>query len=825
MVLKVLSLCSGVGGAELALDYSEFNYELIGYSEIDKYADNIYQLHFPDHKNLGDLTQINAEELEDFDMLIAGFPCQAFSLAGKQKGFNDTRGTIFFDIARILKEKKPKYFLLENVKNLISHDKGNTFRVIINNLLELGYQVRWDVLNSKDFGVPQNRERIYIRGILKEYGELPDISLTSADLIMGTDVDHDVRMQREIINRKIKARVHQVDIKGLQQEIYEKKRSSPYTMEQVAEELGVPSTQAAHYFRRDNSFAIPTPEIWYKLKEILNIVTDKFDKSLTEFEIREGVFDQSKRAYKDTGISPTITASGDILIQEIEMHKVNTESSQGTRILDPNGVSCTQSALGGGWGAKCLSINTLIPTDNGFKKMKDIKIGDKVFNANGDIVKVVFASDIMYNHKCYKITFNNGEEVFCDDEHIWNTSTIASRKSNNRSKNPQPLYQNIVTKDMVNNVDNLRKNGRHEYNYRILNPKPIQGTKKDLPIPPYTLGAWLGDGIAKSGAISGMDQEIFNRISKDGYELRLQPSSIVDNNKSVVYGVLGLQKQLRENNLLKNKHIPDIYLFGNIEQRLDLLSGLMDTDGTIRKNGSMSFTNTNKQIIDSIKILLASLGIQSSLKCYSKEQIKGKKDAYEVAFITTLPIFNVQRKKDRQKDVISSKKESRSIISIEEVESFPVKCIKVDDKNGLFLCSEYFIPTHNTGLYKVPKSLKIATATKKGYDEVYPGDGVRLDHPGSATGRGRTQSKGIGALTCSGNWGTIDDNFKVRRLIPVEVERLQAFPDGWTEIGADGKKISDAQRYKCMGNAFTVNVIKYILNSFYDKEVSLNDNG
>lgn len=473
--MKVLSLCSGVGGAELALKESDIDAEVIGYAEIDKFASSIYERHFPNHTNLGDLTKIKAEELEDFDMLISGIPCQAFSVAGKQKGFADTRGTIFFDVARILKAKKPKYFLIENVKNFLSHDKGNTFQVIASTLLELGYNIRWDILNSKDFGVPQNRERIYIRGILKEYGDLPDISLTAADLLMGTDVNHDVRMQREIINRKIKARVHQVDIKNLQRTLRAAKKQSAYTIKEIADKIDVPATQAEHYFKTDGSFAIPTPTIWSKLKDVLDITTDEFDKSLIEFEIK----DQSKKAYKDTGISPTITANGDVLIQQTEMQRLNSKTSQGMRLLDPNGLSCTQAAVGGGWGAK-------------------------------------------------------------------------------------------------------------------------------------------------------------------------------------------------------------------------------------------------------------------------------------------------------------------------------------------------------GGLYKVDKPLKIATATKKGYDEVYPGDGVRLDHPGSATGRGRTQSKGVGTLTCSSNWGAVDYNFRVRRLMPIEVERLQSFPDNWTQYGKDGEEISDSQRYKCMGNAFTVNVIKYILNSFYDKEVSLN---
>lgn len=172
--MKYLSLFSGIGGFEVGIENSSKDFECVGYSEIDKYATNIYERHF-DHHNFGDVTQIEASELPDFDLLVFGFPCQAFSVAGRQKGFADTRGTLFFDASRILTIKRPRYFLIENVKNLLSHDKGNTFATIITTLINLGYNVRWDVLNSKDFGVPQSRERIYIRGSLDE---LPnDISL------------------------------------------------------------------------------------------------------------------------------------------------------------------------------------------------------------------------------------------------------------------------------------------------------------------------------------------------------------------------------------------------------------------------------------------------------------------------------------------------------------------------------------------------------------------------------------------------------------------------------------------------------------------------
>lgn len=138
--------------------------DCIGFSEIDKYATQIYQKHFPTHHNYGNITNINADELPDFDLLVGGFPCQSFSIAGKRGGFEDTRGTLFFDIARILRAKQPRLFLLENVKGLLSHDSGKTFHTIIQTLDELGYDLQWQVLNSKNFGVPQNRERVFIVG-------------------------------------------------------------------------------------------------------------------------------------------------------------------------------------------------------------------------------------------------------------------------------------------------------------------------------------------------------------------------------------------------------------------------------------------------------------------------------------------------------------------------------------------------------------------------------------------------------------------------------------------------------------------------------------
>lgn len=162
--IKYLSIFSGIGGFEYGIQQSNKEFECIGYSEVDKFAKSIYRKHFPGHKDLGDATKIRTEELADFDLLVGGFPCQAFSMAGYRKGFDDTRGTLFFELARILKDKRPKYFLFENVKGLLSHDKGKTFQTILEVLSDLGYDVEWCVLNSKNYGVPQNRERVYIKG-------------------------------------------------------------------------------------------------------------------------------------------------------------------------------------------------------------------------------------------------------------------------------------------------------------------------------------------------------------------------------------------------------------------------------------------------------------------------------------------------------------------------------------------------------------------------------------------------------------------------------------------------------------------------------------
>ena len=158
---------SGIGGFEYGMQKSKYEFESVGFSEVDKYAISIYSRHFPKHKNYGDATKIDTSTLPDFELLVGGFPCQAFSIAGQRKGFEDCRGTLFFEIARVLKDKKPSYFLLENVKGLLSHNGGRTFQTILRVCNELRYDVSWKIYNSKNYGVPQSRERLFIKGYFR----------------------------------------------------------------------------------------------------------------------------------------------------------------------------------------------------------------------------------------------------------------------------------------------------------------------------------------------------------------------------------------------------------------------------------------------------------------------------------------------------------------------------------------------------------------------------------------------------------------------------------------------------------------------------------
>ncbi|MFA6386115.1 MAG: DNA (cytosine-5-)-methyltransferase [Candidatus Paceibacterota bacterium] len=213
--MKFIDLFAGIGGFRYGLQKVEIKSEgssdyesgasqhgqrafhCVWSNEWDKYANQIYTKHFRECDSR-DIRTVDTKDIPDHDLLCAGFPCQSFSIAGKRLGFEDTRGTMFFEIARIIRDKRPRYFLLENVKGLLSHDEGKTFQTILGVLSDLGYEYQWQVLNSKNFGVPQNRERVFIIGHLRE---------TSRPEVFPIGESHTVPNQKKHAEQERRSRV------------------------------------------------------------------------------------------------------------------------------------------------------------------------------------------------------------------------------------------------------------------------------------------------------------------------------------------------------------------------------------------------------------------------------------------------------------------------------------------------------------------------------------------------------------------------------------------------------------------------------------------
>ena len=204
--IKFIDLFAGIGGIRLPFD--ELGYECVFSSEWDKAACDSYEANFHERPH-GDITKISAEEIPPHDILLAGFPCQAFSIMGKMQGFADTRGTMFFEIERILARHAPSVVLLENVKQLTTHDKGRTFRTILSRLDNLGYNVKWKVLNALDFGLPQKRERVIIVGFRRAddyYNfnfDFPVVKYSLDNVLESDDaVDKSLFASEKILNKR-----------------------------------------------------------------------------------------------------------------------------------------------------------------------------------------------------------------------------------------------------------------------------------------------------------------------------------------------------------------------------------------------------------------------------------------------------------------------------------------------------------------------------------------------------------------------------------------------------------------------------------------------
>lgn len=372
---------------------------------------------------------------------------------------------------------------------------------------------------------------------------------------------------------------------------------------------------------------------------------------------------------------------------------------------------------------KAVSLDTELPTPNGWKKMADIHEGDIVFGADGKPSKVLLESEI-FNKKMYLVTFEDGATVKASADHVWTVQTSDSRRTSryvpkgekviNKMYRPELRGSNgwfdITTEEMVNDFVRHRPDGKgSEYKYRVPMCKPVEYPKKDLLIDPYTLGVWLGDGTSKSTDITCSDAdkgEMMANIVSFGHTVKWHGNKNRAGCFSIDTGTRGghhknvLRENLRQLGVFKDKHIPEEYMQGSVEQRLLLLQGLMDTDGTISKTGQCSFTQKDERLSRQVKELCESLGIKASLK-ERKVTCNGKPagTAWQVSFFTdqSMPCFRLARKKARLKESLAPRMQAKSIVGIKEIPVEPSKCIMVDNESHLYLVGRDYTTTHNTG--------------------------------------------------------------------------------------------------------------------------------
>lgn len=350
--------------------------------------------------------------------------------------------------------------------------------------------------------------------------------------------------------------------------------------------------------------------------------------------------------------------------------------------------------LGEGGSGKALALDTKIPTPDGFKTINEIGVGDDVFDEKGNICKVTHKSPVFYNHECFELTFNDHCKIVADAEHRWKTFSHYQRD--------KLLDGSILTTEQLFKTHKLKKGKRIVNNYAIETCEPLQLPEKQFPIDPYILGLWLGDGHSHDAHFTTIDMELLNAFIQHGFELHPKKH---DKN---TWNVLGLHKKLRLSGLLHNKHIPKEYLRGSFKQRLSLIQGLMDTDGHIDKNGNCEITQKNKILINGLCDLLKSIGIKARVKSTYKQATNTNSDYgkyYILHFTTNLPVFRLGRKLERIKAKQRKTQGRRYISSIKPVKSVPTQCIAVNSKSHLFLCSEDYIPTHNTHIETTALSL------------------------------------------------------------------------------------------------------------------------
>lgn len=336
---------------------------------------------------------------------------------------------------------------------------------------------------------------------------------------------------------------------------------------------------------------------------------------------------------------------------------------------------------------KPMALDTPIPTPSGWKTMEELQVGDQVFDENGQPCNIVGTSPVYTDEDCYKVVFSDGTAVVVGAGHEW----YVQRKTNKRR------WRVYETEEMFHSQKTAGRN-----NYNVWVNGALEYPYRDLPVDPYVLGCWLGDGKSSRGIliVGGDDPNgmILKNIRKSGGNVTGGWQNGHGNSKC--HTVVGLTTQLKKLNLINNKHIPRQYLEGTIDQRTRLLNGLMDTDGCCGPKGQCVFVTISDALKDGMVELLRSLGFKPTVNHVSTKCDNYEGEAWRVLFSAdeTNDVFGMPRK--QAKLPAARKPESRSfrkaITSIERVPKVPIKCISVDSESHLYLAGDGMVPTHNS---------------------------------------------------------------------------------------------------------------------------------
>jgi replicative DNA helicase len=355
---------------------------------------------------------------------------------------------------------------------------------------------------------------------------------------------------------------------------------------------------------------------------------------------------------------------------------------------------------------KALALDTPIPTPTGWRTMQSLRVGDQVFDERGRPCTVTFATPVMLGHRCYEVLLSDGERLTADADHQWSVRTRAARER-------QGAAVVLTTEQMAGAV--RLSSGR--LNYSIPTCQPLEYPERELPLDPYVLGVWLGDGNAHSAVVTIGEPEVLSELQAAGCPVR--PRALREGKTPQVAlstgSRLGQNAKLTVSQVLGQKHIPRSYLEASVQQRVALLQGLMDTDGSIDGLGDAEFSVKCRELAECALELVLGLGLKAKL-AEGRSRLNGVDcgPRYRVQFLPgDFPICRIPSMAKRQRKVRPfARSRERRVAAIREVPSVPVRCIQVDSPDHLYLAGRACVPTHNTS-FVLNVALNAAVEQKK----------------------------------------------------------------------------------------------------------------